>query len=218
MELNQETNARVVADSALDTRVDVLEQDPVTQAEVATQISAAKTELLGAPQAALDTLQELGAALSNDASFSSTVTNSLALKAPKTSPVFDGTAASFTTGLSFQNGQTCQGRDYVGNDYLLLRSISNQNIRIEPQGSGTCEVSKRLNCAVGMGQNGQDVVDKSMSVTVFPDVSSAGSGAILTAAERLDLTANTSKRSFTTAYEEEVDANSLKTGYSEGSL
>jgi hypothetical protein len=43
-------------------------------------IATAKTQILGAPQAALDTLQELGTALSNDANFASTITTSIATK------------------------------------------------------------------------------------------------------------------------------------------
>ena len=42
---------------------------------------------------ALDTLNELAAALGDDANFSTTVTNSLALKAPLASPTFTGTVA-----------------------------------------------------------------------------------------------------------------------------
>jgi len=46
--------------------------------------------MIASAPAALDTLNELAAALNDDASFSSTVTNSLALKAPLASPSFTG--------------------------------------------------------------------------------------------------------------------------------
>ena len=49
--------------------------------------------VLGAAPAALNTLDELAAALNDDANFASTVTNSLSLKAPLASPVFTGTVS-----------------------------------------------------------------------------------------------------------------------------
>ena len=48
--------------------------------------------------ATLDTLNELAAALGDDANFSTTVTNSIALKAPLASPVFSGTVDMGTFG------------------------------------------------------------------------------------------------------------------------
>ena len=51
------------------------------------------SNLLNSPPAALDTLNELAAALGDDANFSTTVTNSIALKAPIADPSFTGTIA-----------------------------------------------------------------------------------------------------------------------------
>ena len=53
--------------------------------------SNAASALVAASPAALDTLNELAAALGNDASFSTTMTNALAAKAPLASPTFTGT-------------------------------------------------------------------------------------------------------------------------------
>ena len=55
--------------------------------------------LLAAAPAALDTLFELAAALGNDANFAATVTNALALKAPKDSPAFTGTVSGVTAAM-----------------------------------------------------------------------------------------------------------------------
>ena len=52
--------------------------------------------LVGGAGAALDTLNELAAALGNDASFSTTVTTNLALKAPLASPALTGTPTAPT--------------------------------------------------------------------------------------------------------------------------
>lgn len=49
--------------------------------------------VVGAAPAALDTLNELAAAINDDSSYASTVTSELALKAPKANPTFTGTVA-----------------------------------------------------------------------------------------------------------------------------
>lgn len=75
-------------------------------------VQAAIAALLGSAPAALDTLNELAAALGNDANFATTVTNALAAKAPLASPVFTGqmtapaTASDRTQGIAGQSGST----------------------------------------------------------------------------------------------------------------
>ena len=87
---------------------------PVSTAQ-ATAIATAKSEaiadatsqvnalLTGAP-AALNTLDELAAALGDDANFASTVTTSLGLKAPLASPTFTGTVTVAAAGVAFTDG------------------------------------------------------------------------------------------------------------------
>ena len=53
-------------------------------------VQAALAALVGSSPAALDTLNELAAALGNDPNFATTITNSLALKAPLASPPLTG--------------------------------------------------------------------------------------------------------------------------------
>lgn len=63
--------------------------------------NAASAIIDGAP-AALNTLNELAAALNDDSNFATTITNSLALKAPLASPTFTGTvdfSSATVTGL-----------------------------------------------------------------------------------------------------------------------
>ena len=85
-QVTDEVSARTAAVSALDGRVSTVEglssvTDPISATQVAADIQAAKSELLGnAPAAALDTLKELGQALGDDASFATTVTTSIATK------------------------------------------------------------------------------------------------------------------------------------------
>ena len=93
---------------------------PVSTAQ-ATAIATAKSEaiadatsqvnalLTGAP-AALNTLDELAAALGDDANFASTVTTNLGLKAPLASPTFTGTVTVAAAGVAFTDGtQTKEG-------------------------------------------------------------------------------------------------------------
>ena len=93
---------------------------PVSTAQ-ATAIATAKSEaiadatsqvnalLAGAP-AALNTLDELAAALGDDANFASTVTTNLAAKAPLASPTFTGTVTVAASGIAFTDGtQTKEG-------------------------------------------------------------------------------------------------------------
>jgi hypothetical protein len=58
------------------------------------------SNLVASAPSALDTLNELATALGNDASFSTTVTNNLALKAPLESPTFTGTVNIATLSVS----------------------------------------------------------------------------------------------------------------------
>jgi phage-related tail fiber protein len=67
-----------------------------TQIATTAFVSAAVANLISSAPTALDTLNELAAALGDDANFSTTVTNSLSLKAPIASPTFTGVPAAPT--------------------------------------------------------------------------------------------------------------------------
>jgi hypothetical protein len=68
--------------------------------EVNTLAQAKVDALIDSAPAALDTLNELAAALGDDANFATTVTNSLALKAPLAAPAFTGNATFDSTTLA----------------------------------------------------------------------------------------------------------------------
>lgn len=55
-------------------------------------VTTAVNNIIGAAPGALDTLNELAAAIGNDASYATTVTNAIGAKAPTASPTFTGTA------------------------------------------------------------------------------------------------------------------------------
>lgn len=87
---------------------------PVSTAQ-ASAIATAKSEaiadatsqvnaVIASAPAALNTLDELAAALGDDANFATTVTNSLAAKAPLASPTFTGTVTLPAAGIVFSDG------------------------------------------------------------------------------------------------------------------
>jgi hypothetical protein len=71
-----------------------------TQVATTAFVGTAVSNLVASAPAALDTLNELAAALGNDASFSTTITNSLAAKAPLASPALTGTATAVNLTVS----------------------------------------------------------------------------------------------------------------------
>ena len=65
-----------------------------TQVATTAFVGTAVSNLVASAPAALDTLNELATALGNDASFSTTITNSIATKSPIASPTFTGTVTA----------------------------------------------------------------------------------------------------------------------------
>jgi hypothetical protein len=85
-----DVDGQVPADQLGNATVDL--SDYATETYVDTAVS---TLIASAPET-LDTLNELAAALGDDANFATTVTNSIATKAPTESPTFTGTVAGVT--------------------------------------------------------------------------------------------------------------------------
>ena len=80
------------------------------KAEAIADATAQVTALVTGAPAAMNTLDELAAALGDDANFASTVTTSLGLKAPLASPTFTGTVTVAAEGVAFTDGtQTKSG-------------------------------------------------------------------------------------------------------------
>lgn len=89
-----------------------------TQIATTAFVSTAVANLVNAAPAALDTLDELAAALGDDANFASTMTNALALKAPLASPTFTGTPAAPTAVADTNTTQIATTAFVIGQDYL----------------------------------------------------------------------------------------------------
>ncbi len=138
------------------------------------------TAILDLSVAELNTFREIEVAYKlADTNVQDTVTNLVNARVLIATPVMTGQCQA-------QGG--IQTTDVVGNNELLLRSIGNSNVRIEPSGNGTVEVSKAMNCAAvastAFSQAGQAVLDASSSVEDLSDVTSKGSGSIITTSER----------------------------------
>jgi len=81
-----------------------------TQIATTAFVKTAVDNVIASAPGALDTLNELAAALGNDANFSTTLTNNLAAKAPLASPTFTGTVTVSESGVAFTDGtQTKEG-------------------------------------------------------------------------------------------------------------
>ena len=70
-----------------------------TQIATTAFVSTAVADLVASAPATLNTLNELATALGNDAAFSTTITNSIGLKAPLASPTFTGTVSGITAAM-----------------------------------------------------------------------------------------------------------------------
>ena len=75
------------------------------QAATQSYVDTAITNLIGGAPGALDTLNELAAAINDDASYASTITSALALKAPLASPALTGTPTAPTASTATNSTQ-----------------------------------------------------------------------------------------------------------------
>ena len=75
------------------------------QAATQSYVDTAITNLIGGAPGALDTLNELAAAIADDASYASTITSALALKAPLASPALTGTPTAPTAATATNTTQ-----------------------------------------------------------------------------------------------------------------
>ena len=93
---------------------------------------AAVTALVDSSPASLNTLNELAAALGDDVNFSTTVTDSIALKAPLASPTFTGNVGIGTTGSP---STTLQVNASGGANLLVSRTGTTGGLYLESDGT-----------------------------------------------------------------------------------
>jgi len=105
-----------------------------------------------------------------------------------------------------------QGKEIVGNNELYLRTLGNENIRLEPAGTGTITGTKDINLSAGK----QYLIDGVASVGITPAQASAivanTNKVGITSAQASAIVANTNKVGITPAQAEEIEANTDKVG------
>ena len=98
-----------------------------TQIATTAFVRAEVANLVGTASATLDTLGEIATALGNDASLSTTLTNSIALKAPLASPTFTGTV-TIPAGASISGFATLASPTFTGTVTLPANTITSSMI------------------------------------------------------------------------------------------
>jgi len=112
---DQVTTAKIADDVALGGNPTTTTQtagNNTTRIATTAFVTTAVANIVDSAPSALDTLNELAAALGDDANFSTTITNSIATKAPLASPTFTGDVdidATDDLRLRFLNGGTFKG-------------------------------------------------------------------------------------------------------------
>ena len=104
-------------------------QSYATETYVGTEVS----NLVDSSPAALDTLNELAAALGDDPNFATTVTNSIALKAPLASPSFTGNVTMATGGSIVAGGANdlILNAGESGTPDIYLQSGGSTKVKVE---------------------------------------------------------------------------------------
>ena len=96
--------------------------DNSTNVATTAYVTTALSNLVDSSPSALNTLNELAAALNDDASFSTTVTNSIATKAPLASPALTGTPTA-PTATSGTNTTQVATTAYVQAEITALKAL-----------------------------------------------------------------------------------------------
>lgn len=133
-----------------------------TQAASTAFVAAAITALVASSPAALDTLNELAAALGNDANYAATITTALSLKAALASPVFTGNPAAPTQSQG-DNSTKLATTAYVDTLGALKSDKLAQTTVGASRDLTTADIGKVLECNTGAGNIVLSVPDSLMS-------------------------------------------------------
>jgi hypothetical protein len=128
-----------------------------TQQSIKAYTDTAIANLVDSSPGSLDTLNELAAALNDDASFSTTITNSIATKLPLAGGTMTG--ALTTTGLTVDSGSngtidfgdvtTAYGRLYADNTGTFVGSKTNQPLILRTNNTEAMRIDSSGNLLVG---------------------------------------------------------------------
>jgi len=155
--------------------------DAYTKTAVDTAISTAVTSIIGGAPDALNTLNELAAALNDNSSYATTITNLLALKAPMESPSITGMLRTDLIGtLSSTNNCLAIGAGETA-DYMSKANTGTSEVLWLGGDSGVNIVSSPDNWATGWDGKHQATLLDSSGNTSFPGNVNIGSGTSNTA-------------------------------------
>ena len=122
-----------------------------TQVATTAFVGTAVSNLVASSPAALDTLNELATALGNDASFSTTITNALAAKAPLASPALTGTATAVNLTVTGTSNMSANGVQFSDGTQTKMAVASLTAIKSAVTGNTTLD-------ALGTDANTRDTL------------------------------------------------------------
>jgi hypothetical protein len=125
--------------------------DNTTRIATTAFVQAVIGNLINSAPGALDTLNELAAALGNDPNFATTVTNALATKAPLNSPALTGTPTAPTVAGSTDSTTKLATTAFVQACILALAAVARTGAYSDLTGKPTLGTAAALN--VGTGNN-----------------------------------------------------------------
>lgn len=163
-DVNQNETDGDAADTALSNRLDTLEADPTTKTYVDGQV----TNIIDAAPGALDTLNELAAALGDDANFATTITNSIA--AVQTDVDANETSANNAIALKYdKTGGSVTGNVVVAKNFpdLQLKSGDEKRILFTDAGGAATGAIKHVSSSIDFYAGG--IVGSNKEMTVATD-------------------------------------------------
>ena len=205
------------AEGALDVRVDVLELDPVTSAQVNTLISTATDALVAGAPGQLQTLNDLAAALDDNASFATSITALVGAKVDQAS--YDTKQSSQDSLVLLNTGK----RDNTANDarydtkaqvntkladYTLTSALDTE--QDSQDALILLNTGKRDNAANDARYDTKTQVNTKLAdytLTSALNAQQSGQDALIST--------NTAKTGITTQQSQDITANSLKVGFTD---
>lgn len=203
---------------ATNTVIDLPSGSTIGGTSITGYVDTAISNLINAAPAALDTLNELASALGNDENFSTTVTNSLALKAPLNNPTFTGTVSGISKSMVGLSNVTNESKAtmFTNPTFTGITSAAELTLTtplaITQGGTGANSASDALNSLLPSGESPGYVLKTSGAGSYFWAAETGGSTVIGTRIDsgRVTYTATEGQTLFESAPTYTIGANQLR--------